>query len=307
MGLYRRNLSAHLLVVFLAVIVFIPAFAFAGEKEKLPSISPRLKFSIKSFFSDGFLNPVGIFIDRERNEVYVVDNERDEIFIFDQNGTPIFRFGRVAGRRLLSTPIDLVVRGDLIYVSQEGKPYIEVFDQRGNPVKRVTFPGKVFAPGRMDIDRDGLIYVVNKKLGECYVLDDQDNVVRTIGKGLTSLSGVAVGGDEVYLITPFPSRTMVINVYTVRGEFITSFENIDSRGGTLMLPTAGKVDRDGNLWLVDSLMGIQIYDAHYKKISFFGKLESHKEMLRHPVDIDFTLNGMIYVVDKETKSVKVFN
>ncbi|VAW35727.1 hypothetical protein MNBD_DELTA02-1172 [hydrothermal vent metagenome] len=307
MGQYRRNLKVCRLVVLLAVFVFIPAFASGGEKEQLPSISPRLKFSIKSFFSDPFLNPIGIFIDKERNEVYVVDNERDEIFIFDQNGTPIFRFGRKAGRRLLSTPIDLVVRGDLIYISQEGKPYIEVFDQRGNSVKRVTFPGKSFAPGRMDIDRDGNIYVVNKKLGECYVLDDQDTVVRTIGEGLVSLSGVAVDGEEVYLITPFPSRTMVINVYTVRGEFVTSFENIDSRGGTLMLPTAGKVDVAGNLWLVDSLMGIQIYDPDHKKISFFGKLESHKEMLRHPVDIDFTLNGMIYVVDKETKSVKIFN
>jgi len=307
MALFKRYKIASLLVALMAIIVFLPALSFGGEREKEPSLSPRLKFTIKGFYSDLFLNPVGIFIDKERNEVYVVDNERDEIFIFDQTGTPIFRFGRKAGKRLLSTPIDLVVRGDMIYVSQEGKPYIEVFDQRGNSVKKIEFPGKLFAPGMMDIDQDGNIYVVNKKLGECYVLDTQDTVVRTIGQGLTSLSGVAVGSDELYLITPFPSLTRVINIYTLRGEMIGSFEQIDSRGGTLMLPVAGKVDSKENLWLVDSLKGIQIYDSKYKKISYFGRLETRKEMLRHPVDIDFSLSGMIYVVDKETKSVSVFN
>ncbi len=74
-----------------------------------------------------------------------------------------------------------------------------------------------------------------------------------------------------------------------------------------MLPMAGKVDSREYLWLVDSLKGIQIYDTNYKKISYFGRLETRKEMLRHPVDIDFSSSGMIYVVDKETKSVSVFN
>ncbi len=307
MGLFKRCLSAGFILALLVVLVFFPAPSFSGEREKDPALSPRLKFTIKGFYSDDFLNPVGIFVDRERNEVYVVDNERDEIFIFDQTGTPIFRFGVKAGKRVLTTPIDLVVRDGLIYVSQEGKPYIEVFDQMGNSLKRITFQVESFAPGNMDIDQDGNIYVVNRKLGECYVLDAQDMVVRTIGKGLKSLSGVAVGTDEVYLITPFPSRTRVINVYTLRGEFIAGFEQIDSRGGTLMLPVAGKVDSQENLWLVDSLKGIQIYDAHYKKISYFGRLETRRKMLRHPVDIDFSLSGMIYVVDKETKSVSVFN
>ncbi len=306
MALFKRYRVASFVVAFMAIIVFFPATSMGGEREENPSTSPRLKFTIKGFFSDNFLNPLGIFIDKERNEVYVVDNERDEIFIFDQKGTPIFRFGRKAGKRLLSTPIDLVVRGDLIYVTQEGKPYVEVFDQRGNSVKKIEFPGKSFAPGRIDIDHDGNIYVVNKRLGECYVLGTQDKVVRTIGQGLTSLSGVAVGSDVIYLITPFPSHTRVINVYTLRGEMIGSFEQIDSRGGTLILPVAGKVDSQENLWLVDSLKGIQIYDANYKKFSYFGRLETRKEMLRHPVDIDFSLSGMIYVVDKETKSVSVF-
>lgn len=307
MGLIRRRRSVFTAFVLMAIIVLVPVVSFGIDREKAPSKSPRLKFTLTGFYADKFLNPMGIFIDKEREEVYVVDNERDEVFIFDLRGTPIFRFGRQSGKRLLSTPIDLVVRGDHIYISQEGKPYIEVFDQRGNPVKKVTFPGKSFAPGRMDIDQDGFIYVVNKKLGECYVLDNSDKLVRTIGEGLTSLSGVAVGSDEVYLITPFPSRTMVINVFTRQGGFLKSFENIDSRGGTLMLPTAGKVDIEENLWLVDSLKGVEIYGPDYKKISSFGKIESPKEMLRHPVDIDFSLSGMIYIVDKEKQSVSVFN
>jgi DNA-binding beta-propeller fold protein YncE len=313
MVLVRRGLIVKMAFIFLAFLVFAPVASggddsgLATTSERTPSRSPRLKFTLKGFYSDNFRNPMGIFIDKERGEVYVVDNERDEVFIFDLLGTPIFRFGKQQGQRLLSTPIDLVIRGDLIYIAQEGKDFLEVFDQRGNVVKKIVLPGKVFAPGRMDIDGDGNIYVVNKKLSVCYVINAEDEVFLTIGEGLTSLSGVAVGGGKVYLITPFPSRTNVINVYTRSGEFLRSFENIDSRGGTLMLPTAGKVDREENLWLVDSLKSVEIYAPDYKKISSFGRLESAKEMLHHPVDIDFSSSGMIYIVDKDRKSVSVFN
>ena len=283
-------------IFIVALLGYAPSFA--------QSLSPRFKFSIDGFYSDLFDSPMGVFVDGKNKEVYVVDVGKGEVFVFDTMGTPLFRFGLSSG---VETPIDVAAAKDRIYVSEEGKSYVEVFNLRGERVGELTVPGTEFSPGRMDVDGEGNIYVVNRKLGECYVFDSSGVFIRTIGKGLFSLSGVAVegGGDRVYLIAPF-YQGRVIHLYKKTGEFIASFEGIEDRGGTLGLPTSAKVDSSGNLWVVDSLKGVVVYDRDWKKAAFFGRGGASVDRLDFPVDVDFDGEGMIYIVDKERKSLRVF-
>ncbi len=300
----RYILKKFVLLVVLSVF-FLNGFSLPTifASPVAPSVSPRFKSAIKGFYRDRFVSPTGIFIDREHDEIYVADSGRGEVFIFDTSGTPLFRLGRSSG---ITLPLDVAVSGDRIYVSQEGRPYVDILDQRGEPAGRLTMGDTPFLPGRMDTDDEGNLYVINKKLGVCHVFDRDGKFLRTIGEDLTSLAGVGVGRDRVYLITPFYRRGRVIHVYGKDGAYIRSFEGIEAEGGTLVLPTAAKVDPFGNLWVVDSLRGVSIYDKEGNKINAFGWAGPVYERLLFPVDIDFDGRGMIYFVDKENKRISVF-
>jgi len=184
-------------VLLLVCVLCAPAAQAAGPQAAaaavIPSTDPRYKFSIDSFYREPLENPVGIFVDRAHGEVYVADRDKSEVFVFGRDGTPLFRFGT---RDTLSGITDLVVRDDGIYVSREGKPYIDVFNLRGDHKKRLDAPAPGFLAGNMALGGDGNIYIVNKKLGECLVLDREDRFAGTIGSGLTSMSGVSAGARQ---------------------------------------------------------------------------------------------------------------
>lgn len=286
------------------VLLFsLPVFFLYLLTSALPADFPGLRFvyEIKGFFTDRFDTPTGIFIDREHGEVYVTDGGRGEVLIFDTEGTPIHRFGKVNG---ITNPIDVVAREERIYVSQEGNPYIDVLSFTGEPVKHLA-PLKIpFFPGKMDIDGDGNLYVVNKARSDCVVFDARDRFVGTIGKELKSLSGVAVTVDRVYLLTPFGGRA--IHVYTKSGAFIMAFEGIEGLGGRLGLPVSAKVDREGRLWIADALRGVYVYGPDGKRLGGFGWSGPPEELVSFPVDIDFDGENRVYIVEQSKKRVSVF-
>jgi len=169
-------------VLFSLFCISIPSSAFSQD------LSIKFVFTIEKFYQDHFNTPIGVFVDNERKELYVADSGRNEVLIFDLKGSPVFKFGAVQG---VANPFDLVVKNGLIYLVQEGKSYIEVFNYRGEAVRRVAPPqGITFTPGRMAMDENGSLYVVNKARTTCMVFDSQDRFVGTIGTGITSLAGV---------------------------------------------------------------------------------------------------------------------
>ncbi len=264
---------------------------------------PRFKFAIRGFYNDHFQNPSAIFIDRKEKELYVADNGRGEVMIFTLDGTPVFRFGR---RKGLSAPKDLVVRDGSIYVVEEGKPHILIYNYRGELEKRLKpVEDEDFMPGNMEMDERGYLYITDIKNGGCLVLDREDKPVARIAQGLKPISSVAVGRRVIYFIAPF-YRGRVIHLYTKEGKYLKSFEAIEGRGGSLGLPVAGRVDREDNLWLVDSLRGIIVYTQEGKRIMEFGGGPPLRELLEFPIDIDFSDDNVIYILEKGRKRISVF-
>lgn len=301
-------MKKNLFILTITAATFLAICAAFGEGPLAvrtgPALSPRFKSSIEGFYKEPFDNLSGVFVDREHGEVYVADTGRGEVFIFAIDGTPVFRLGRSSG---ISSPLDVVTKKDRIYVSEEGKPYIGIFNVRGNPVGRLAPPEPMpFLPGKLDVDDEGNIYAVNKKTAECVVFGADDKFAGTIGEGLNSLAAVAAGADRVYLITPF-FLGHAIHAYAKNGEHIMSFEGTEGRGGALSLPSAAKVAPDGNVWVVDSLRGVYIYDRNGARLaSFDEEVYQKKGRLLFQVDIDFDDSGMIYILDREKKRLSVF-
>jgi DNA-binding beta-propeller fold protein YncE len=278
------------------------AVAFSAPPAPAAEIEPRHMFSIDGFYKDRFDNISSVAVDGATGEVYVVDKGRGEILVYDKKGFPLFRFGKTSG---VASPIDLVVKDGLLYVSEEGKGYIQVFNYRAENVGRVAPEGMEFSPGRLDMDEEGNIYAVNRATNECFRFDRENRFTNAIGRGLYSLTGCAAGGGRVYLITPF-FKGRAIHVYSPAGEHIMSFEALEGEGGTLGLPSSAKVDAGATLYLADALRGIIVYGKDGKEIARFGELGAGKESLQFPTDIDLGSDGMIYIVDTGAKRISVF-
>jgi hypothetical protein len=299
--------------VFLATPVFAApdngdaGAAVSGASED-GTEAPRFAFSIEKFYNDQFESPVGVFFDRESEEVYVLDGGRGEVFVFTSDGTPVFRFPAV-------NPAGIAVAGGRIYLSLEGTDYVQVLNYRAEPLFRFRPPeGTPFQPGRIRADRDRL-YVLNKAATNCLLFDLKGNYIGVFGAGggggegggnpaFKSLSDVAIGEDRVYLITPYESRA--IHVYGKDGRHIASFEAIYDFGGTLGLPMAARVDMEGRLWLLDSLKGIIIYGPDHKEVTRYGERGASYWQLFFPVDLDFGMGNMIYITEKSLKRISVF-
>ena len=279
------------------IILSLPYSLFAD------TLTIALRDTVERFYLKGFNTPMGIFTDSDTGEIYVADSGRSEVFIFDSRGAPLFRFGKTKG---VFNPVDVAVKSDHIYLSEEGKPYVEVFNYRGESIKKISPEGMPFTPGRLATDGDYNLYVVNKAEPGCIVFDSEDRFVRRIGKkGLASITGVAVDGERVYLITPFEGHA--IQVYDRHGRYIMGFEGLEGRGGTLGLPSSAKVDDKGRLWLIDTLKGIVVYDRDGKELIRFGKYGASQGNLLFPVDIDFGRDNRMYIVEKERKRISIFD
>jgi len=263
----------------------------------------RYLYSIDRFYQEKLGAPMGVFVDRELNELYVADNLKNEILVFDAVGTPVFKLNKKKG---IKGPFDLAVSDGFLYISQEGKNYIEVLNFRGEFVSKIAPPADVpFIPGRLDIDEKNFLYVVNKAQTNCIVFNAKGEFINTIGDGLFSLASVAVSKDRVYLITPFD--TSAIQVYDKKGKFIMHYEAISGDMGTnLSIPTAAVLDNKGRLWLTDGTKGVVTYDMDGRELSRSSEYGLGKLDVFFPIDIDFNGNNMLFIVNKMRKSVDVF-
>src|SRR3972149_11543675 len=175
-------------------------------------LPPKFKFEINSFYKNRFKGPKSVFVDRKHGEVYVVDPSRGEVLIFDTLGTPVFSFG---GRPGEFAPLDIAVRNERIYLTYENKPYIEVLSLKGEPVKTLTPSEGKFVAGRMDMDEEGNIYVVNKATDRCLVLDKNDDFTGSIGEGVAPPPGGAAGGGRGFFLKPVFQGNLFL-FYTVK-------------------------------------------------------------------------------------------
>ena len=203
------------ILIFFLLSSALPAQNVYSQKNK--KILIRYLYSIDSFYNNKFGLPTGVFVDRILNEIYIIDNQKNEILIFNGDGTPVFKIDKKKG---IKSPIDLVLSKGLMYVTQEGKNFIEVFDYRGDLVRRIIPPDNIkFIPGRLAIDENDNLYVINKTKTNCLVFNKKGELVNEIGSGLFSLASITIYNKRVYLITPFDGSA--IQVFDKNGKIIS--------------------------------------------------------------------------------------
>jgi DNA-binding beta-propeller fold protein YncE len=216
------------------------------------------------------IRPYGVAVDSQ-GRIYAADQGVDAIFIFntETHAVEMIRNGHEAHFGLMNgLAID---DNDRLFVTDMKFHQVLVFGT--NHQQEAAFGNGVLGrPGGIAIDRENrFIYVVDTENDVIDVFDaDSFKLLRHIG----------TGGKKHTLTAP----------------------------GTFSLPSSVAVDKEGNVYVTDTLNNrVEIFDADGKFISMFGKNGDGPADFTRPKGIAVDSDGNIWVVDTYQDRMKVFN
>jgi DNA-binding beta-propeller fold protein YncE len=198
--------------------------------------------------------PANIFID-DNGFKYVADSTAGLVFVFDRDDNMV----TMLGKNLKISPVDVVVRGALCYVTDDTSNQVVVLDKvTGQQIKRIGLrrpragplkpeaelpPGQLSLISDLALDQQGNIYVTDKAAARITQFDPSGIFTRTIGRP----------GD-----------------------------NIDE----LVRPKGIAVDRENRIWVVDAATEVaKIYDGQGRLLLFFGLPGNEPGMMNLPATI----------------------
>lgn len=274
----------------------------AGIAGRAESAAPKFYFfsSIEGFSKEYPFEGLSSFY-LYGEEIFVADKTGSRIYIFDLDGTPLFQFGKEKG---VASPIDLFVSNNRIYVSQKDKGAIEIFNMRGDPVKKIARPVESFSPGWMTPLEEGGFLAVDRNTMEIFVFDGEDNFSYSFGGRYLfgSLGGLVAHNGNVY-ITVMDSSP-VLRVFDIQGNYKTGFGAIGEGKDNFSMPSGVGVGPKGVIWIVDGFKHrVAGFDKEGKLVSDFGSFGRRNGFLNYPLNIDF--NGDLYYVLEKGKRGRI--
>jgi sugar lactone lactonase YvrE len=213
--------------------------------------------------------PYGMAVD-SKNNLYVADQKVGAIFIFNTETREVELIKNKVHAHFVRIIGLAMDDNDRLFVSDPGLHHILVFNANHKAEDLIT--EGLSEPGGMAIDKENrLLYVSDVELDQVLVYDaDSFKLLRRIG----------TTGHKHELTTP----------------------------GDFAKPSAVAVDKDGNLYVCDTLNNrIEIFDADGKFISTFGKAGDGPGYFARPKGVAIDSDDHIWVADGQTDRVQVFN
>jgi sugar lactone lactonase YvrE len=213
--------------------------------------------------------PYGMAIDSKGN-LYVADQKVGAIFIFNTETRDVELIKNKTHGHFVRIIGLAMDDNDRLFVSDPGLSHVLVFNAE-HKAEDVITEGLV-SPGGLALDIENrLLYVADVEQDQVLVYDaDSFKLKRRIG----------TGGQKHALTTP----------------------------GDFARPSGLAVDRDGNLYVADTLNNrIEIFDGDGKFVSTFGKAGDGPGYFARPKGVAIDGDNHIWVVDGMEDRVQVFN
>jgi sugar lactone lactonase YvrE len=163
------------------------------------------------------------------------------------------------------------------------------------------------------VDDNDRIFVSDGKLAKVLVFDANRKVEAQINEGLMDPLGLAID-TERRLLYVVDTKQDVVLVYDA--DTLKPLRKIGTPGkkhtltgpGEFSLPTNIALDKDGNVYVTDSLnFRIEIFDAEGNFLSQFGQHCDAIGCFERPKGIAVDSDGHIWVVDSNLALVEIFN
>jgi DNA-binding beta-propeller fold protein YncE len=163
------------------------------------------------------------------------------------------------------------------------------------------------------VDDDGRIFVSDGKLGKVLIFNAKHQVEAQIREGLVDPVGLAIDKENrlLYVVDTQLDQVLVYDADTLK-----PLRRIGTCGkkhtlttpGDFALPTDVAVDKDGNVYVTDTLnWRVEVFDADGKFISQFGKHCDAIGCFKRPKGIAVDSDGHIWVVDTGMALVQAYD
>lgn len=267
------------------------------------------------------VQPLGVAVDDANDRVYVTQSGGEaKVAVFDRKGT---RVGSLeppkSGKDALHVPVYVAVdpANGNVYVSDRGTSAVYVYDSSGNYSRTVQpkgIPG--WTPLGVAIDKDGNLLVtdVGGTDHRLYVLDQNDNVIRTLGEKEKFEFPNGVVGEPNGDVAVADANNGRVVVYGGDGRLVGALTRGDA-DSPLGLPRGVAMDDSQRLYVVDSSNHtVRVYqhaegDAGTPpKYAFsFGSEGSADGTFEYPNGIAVDTKGRIYITDRENGRLQVWS
>jgi sugar lactone lactonase YvrE len=341
----RRAGGCGLLGIWAAALTLFMAGCATKAPEQVrlkwppPPLAPRIEF-VRSIVSDEDLGrdqtfsdkviefvagtkpapnhlsePMGIAVSDDGNRVYVSDYALLQVFVYDFQNK---KFRKIGEEEPLQRPVGIALdANENLYVAEQMKKGVQVFDSIGKPLRFITDPS-LERPGGIAIDRQrGRLYVADSGHTKSEVhsvkkFDLQGNFLGTVGKGKGSKEGqflfptnLCLDADgNLYVVDTLNSR---VQVFDPDGNFVKKFGERGTGWGMFDKPKAVAVDSFKNVYVLDSgWSNVQIFNQSGKVLLFFGGRGSYPGLLQNPTSMTIDRQNRIYVGDYLNHRVGIY-
>jgi len=192
------------------------------------------KHEVVDQIKEGLIDPVGIAIDAENRQLYVVDTQADQVVVFDPDTLKLLRRMGTGGKKHeLTTPGDFAAPQGIaldednnVYVTDTLNNRVEIFDAEGKFIskfgKHCDGYGCFARPKGIAVDSDGHIWVADPMLDLLQIFDRDGQLMAFIGGHgerlgqFSELVGVAIDrkNNRVFTSEQFPGRVQMFRYVT---------------------------------------------------------------------------------------------
>ncbi len=188
---------------------------------------------IVDMIKDGLIDPVGIAIDTENRQLYVVDTQADQVVVYDADTLKEKRrIGTGGKKHELTTPGDFSLpsfvaldKDNNVYVTDTMNYRVEIFDADGKFISQIgkhcDGPGCFAHPKGIAVDSDGNIWVADPMLDLLQAFNKEGQLLGMVGGHgnllgqFSSLDGVYIDkNNRIFTSEQYPGRVQMFRYIT---------------------------------------------------------------------------------------------
>jgi DNA-binding beta-propeller fold protein YncE len=206
-------------------------------------------------------------------------------------------------------PYGVAIHDGTVYVCDSKRNLVNVFNLKQGKFGSLGFKneGALTKPINIAVDDGGHKYVADASRSEVVVFDDTDTYLRAFGgEDLARPVDLAAFGDKIFVCDAEACQIVVFD--RARLQYLYRFGEKGTAEGQFARPTNIAVDRDGNLYISDTINGrIQKCDPQGQHLMTIGKLGDGLGQFARPKGVAVDRENRLYVVDAAFENVQIFD